>query len=90
MEHLLPDKTLPKRTNLRQVKYLNNLIEQDHRFSKRLTQPGMGFQSFNSARRTIRGMEAMNMMRKGQIQAVAKGEEIGQIAFLHEIFGVAQ
>jgi hypothetical protein len=35
-------------------------------------------------------MEAMNMMRKGQIQAVAKGEEIGQIAFPHEIFGVAQ
>lgn len=89
MEQLQKDKTLPKRTKLRQVKYLNNIIEQDHRFIKRLTKPGMGFQSFNTARRTIRGIEAMNMIRKGQIQGVEKGDVIGQISFLHEIFGVA-
>ena len=34
---------LPEQVELRQVKYLNNLIEQDHRFIKRLTKPGMGF-----------------------------------------------
>ena len=52
---------LSERVELRQNKYLNNPIEQDHRFIKRLTKPGMGFHSFNTARRTIRGYEAMNM-----------------------------
>jgi IS6 family transposase len=43
---------LPKSVELRQVKYLNNLVEQDHRFIKRLTKPGMGFFSFVTAWRT--------------------------------------
>jgi transposase-like protein len=86
---LQKDKTLPKCTKLRQVKYLNNIIEQDHRFIKRLSRPGMGYQSFNTAHRTIRGIEAINIIRKGQIQGVEKGDVIGQISFLHEIFGVA-
>ncbi len=42
---------------LRQVKYLNNLIEQDHRFVKRLTKPGMGFVSFETAWRTLQGFD---------------------------------
>ncbi len=41
---------LSERVELRQNKYLNNRIEQDHRFIKRLTKPGMGFHSFNTAR----------------------------------------
>lgn len=86
---LQKDKTLPKRTNLRQVKYLNNIVEQDHRFIKRLTRQGMGFQSFNTARRTLRGFESMNMIRKGQIRGVDKGDVIKQISFIHEVFGVA-
>lgn len=47
-------------------------MEQDHRFIKRLVNPGMGFGSFNTARRTLRGYEAMNMLRKGQVQGVKK------------------
>ncbi|GAC1390693.1 MAG: hypothetical protein NVSMB38_09040 [Ktedonobacteraceae bacterium] len=43
---------LPLNCELRQVKYLNNLVEQDHRFIKRLTKPGMGFFSFETAWRT--------------------------------------
>ena len=70
---LITDKMLPKTVELRQNKYLNNLIEQDHRFIKRLVNPSMGFGSFNTARRTIRGMEAMNMIRKGQVQGIEKG-----------------
>jgi transposase, IS6 family len=73
IDDLKADKQLPKMTRLRQVKYLNNQVEQDHRFIKRLTKTGMGFGSFNSARRTLRGFEAMNMIRKGQVQAVKKG-----------------
>jgi hypothetical protein len=45
--------------------------------------------SFNTARRTIQGYEAMNMIRKGQIKDIEKGDVIGQISFINEIFGVA-
>jgi transposase-like protein len=48
-------KVLSVATDLRQVKYLNNLIEQDHCFIKRRTNPGLGFGSFNTARRTLQG-----------------------------------
>ncbi len=74
---------------LRQVKYLNNLIEQDHRFIKRLTRPGMGFFSFETAWRTLQGFEVMNMIRKGQLQGVDKGDVKGQIALVATLFGVA-
>ena len=80
---------MPEETELRQIKYLNNLIEQDHRFIKRRTNPGLGFGSFNTARRTIQGYEAMNMIRKGQIKDIEKGDVLGQISFINEIFGVA-
>ena len=80
---------LPESVELRQVKYLNNLIEQDHRFIKRLVKPGMGFFSFESAWRTLQGYEVMNMMRKGQMRGVAKGDIMGQVAFTASLFGVA-
>jgi len=89
IEQLQQDNTLAQQTQLRQVKYLNNLVEQDHRFIKRVTKPGLGFGSFNTARGTLRGIEAMNMIRKGQIQGVTRGNAIGQSSFLHKIFGVA-
>ena len=79
---------LPQHVELRQVKYLNNLIEQDHRFIKRLTKPGMGFFSFETAWRTLQGFEMMNMLRKGQVQGVAKGDVGGQIALVAKLFGV--
>jgi transposase-like protein len=81
--------TLPERTELRQNKYLNNIVEQDHRFIKRLVNPGMGFGSFNTARRTLRGYEAMNMIRKGQIQGVEKRDILAQVEFVSQIFGFA-
>jgi putative transposase len=54
---------------VRQVKYLNNILEQDHRFVKRITGPMMGFKAFHSAEATIAGIEAAHMIRKGQIPA---------------------
>ena len=74
---------------LRQRKYLNNLVEQDHRFIKRLVKPGMGFFSFETAWRTLQGYEVINMVRKGQMQGVSKGDSLRQAAFLAELFGVA-
>jgi transposase, IS6 family len=73
----------------RQSKYLNHLIKQDHRFIKRLVKPGMGFWSFETAWRTLQGYEVVNMMRKGQIQGVRKGDSVQQAAFIAELFGVA-
>jgi transposase, IS6 family len=80
---------LPASVELRQVKYLNNLIEQDHRFIKRLTKPGMGFFSFETAWRTLQGFEMMNMIRKGQVQGVTKSDVQGQVALVAQLFGVA-
>ena len=73
---------------LRQVKYLNNLIEQDHRFIKRLTKPGMGFFSLETAWRTLQGYEIVNMIRKGQVQGVEKGDIRAQVALVAKLFGV--
>ena len=87
---LKAEERLPETTELRQVKYLNNQVEQDHRFIKRLTKPGMGFGSFNTARRTLRGFEAMNMIRKGQVRGVNKGDVRASIELVSQIFGVAQ
>ena len=85
---LTKDQTLPETTELRPVKYLNNIVEQDHRFIKRLVNPAMGFGSFNTARRTLRGYEAMNMIRKGQINGVEKGNVRAQVEFVSQLFGV--
>lgn len=51
---------------IRQVKYLNNGVEQDHRGIKRLTKPMMGFKDFVSATATLAGIELCHMIRKGQ------------------------
>ena len=80
---------IPENCELRQVKYLNTIVEQDHRFNKRLTKPGMGFYSFETAWRTLQGYEIVNMMRKGQVQGADKGDVRGQVALVAKLFGVA-
>ena len=52
---------------MRHSKYLNNIVEQDHRAVKRLTRPMLGFKSFWAARCTIAGIEVMHAIRKGQL-----------------------
>ena len=52
---------------IRQSKYLNNIVEQDHRTVKRKMRAALGFKSFSSAKKTIAGIEAMSMIRKGQV-----------------------
>jgi transposase-like protein len=79
---------LPETVELRQVKYLNNLIEQDHRFIKRLTKPGMGFFSFEIAWCTVQGFEITNMLRKGQMQGIAERNVKGQVVLINKLFGV--
>jgi transposase, IS6 family len=73
--------TLPPECELRPIKYLNSLVEQDHRFIKRRTNPGMGFWSFDTAWRTLQGYEAMYQLRKGQVQGTTKGDIQSQFRF---------
>ena len=55
---------------LRQVKYLNNIVEQDHRAIKRIIRPMLGFQSFRCARILVAGIETMHMIKKGQLDCL--------------------
>ena len=88
-ESLQQEKTLPENCQLRQCKYLNNIVEQDHRFVKRRMNPGSGFGAFATAQRTIQGYEAMHRLRKGQIEGMAKGDVLAQNRVIHQLFGVA-
>ncbi len=56
------------RIKIRQCKYLNNIIEQDHRRIKRLTRPMLGFKNFYAAQRMLAGIEVMAMIKKGQMK----------------------
>jgi transposase, IS6 family len=62
-------------TQHRQIKYLNNIVEQDHRFIKRIVKPMLGFKSFKSACFTISGIESMHMLRKRQAGRMTPFEE---------------
>jgi len=86
VEELKSETTLPESCNLRQCKYLNNVIEQDHRFIKRRVNYGLGFGGFHTAKRTLQGYEAMNMIRKGQIEGAAKGDIEVQVKFFDQLF----
>ncbi len=89
VEELKEEGVLSVAAQLRRCKYLNNIVEQDHRFIKRRVNPGLGFFSFKTARRTIGGYEAMNMIRKGQIEGIVKGDIRRQVRFVADLFNVA-
>ena len=70
---------------MRQVKYLNNIVEQDHRFVKRVTRPMLGFKTFRTARAVLAGIELMHMIRKGQLSA-EKGKDLSFAEQFYPIF----
>src|SRR3954447_10060529 len=78
-----------RRSRLRQVKYLNNISEQDHRRINRLTRPGLGFGGFWTARRTLAGFEAMAMIRKGQVRNIGSRDIRAQAGFIAGLFQIA-
>jgi transposase-like protein len=67
-----------KQIVVHQVKYLNNLVEQDHRAIKRRTRPMLGFKDFRCARILLSGIELMHMIRKGQMKDGGKGQTPAQ------------
>jgi transposase, IS6 family len=70
-------------------KYLNNIVEQDHRTAKKRVWLAKGYGSFHSAWRTIRGVEAVHLIRKGRVRRVAKNDSLAQARFISTLFGVA-
>ena len=76
-------------SRLRQCKFLNNIVEQDHRRIKRLVRPGLGFGGVRIARRTLAGYEAMAMIRKGQVHNIGGRDIRTQAVFVAGLFGVA-
>jgi IS6 family transposase len=83
------ERIVPPDCNLRRVKYLNNVIEQDHRFVKKKVRASQCFKSFHTAERTLEGIEAMNMMRKGQVKRLSRRDAQGQAQFVWHLFQIA-
>ena len=89
VEQMKGDGELWQRSRLRRCKFLNDIVEQDHRRVKRLVRPGLGFGSFHTARRTLTGYEAMAMIRKGQVRGIGGRDMRAQATFVAELFQVA-
>jgi len=73
-DELKQTRELGRRCRCRPVRYLNNVVEQDHRAIKRRVRASQGFRSFHSAWRTLQGIETVNMIRKGQIRWLPKND----------------
>ena len=80
---------MPKDCKLRRLKYLNDVIEQDHRFIKKKVRASQRFKRFHTAERTLEGIEAVNMIRKGQVKRLAGSDALGQAKFVTSLFGIA-
>jgi IS6 family transposase len=87
IDELKNDKILPKSVGIRQIKYLNNIIEQDHRSIKRIVNPMLGFQSFRSANQTLKGIEAMNMIKKRQVNDLSYSV-LNEVKYINHLFGI--
>lgn len=83
------EKVLPHDCKLRRVKYLNNIIEQDHRFVKKKVLASQCSKSFHTTERTIEGIESINMMRKGQVNRLNRNDAMSQAKFVESLFQVA-
>jgi len=83
------ERIVPQDCKLRRVQYLNNVIEQDHRFVKKKVRASQCFKRFHTAERTLEGIEAVNMVRKGQVKRVAGSDAMGQAKFITSLFQIA-
>ena len=88
VEALKAEGTLPRRVHLRQCKYLNNVIEQDHRIVKKRVWLAKGYGSFQSAWRTLQGVETIHMIRTRRVRWLAKDDALGHALFVTVLFGI--
>jgi transposase, IS6 family len=80
---------LGRRSRCRPCPYLNNIVEQNHRFIKERIAASLWFRSLEGAVQTVAGYEAMHAIRKGQIRWLPKGDVVGQVQFIQRILGIA-
>jgi len=85
----IKERVLPFDCKLRRVKYLNKVIEQDHRAVRRGWRAMQCFRPFHTAERTIEGVEAAHMMSKGQVKRLDGRDAAGQAKFVESLFGIA-
>ena len=83
IDQIIEDKNIP--VIVQQVKYLSNIVEQDHRAVKRITKPMLGFKSFQTAKNVLAGIELMHMIRKGQVNIVG----IEELSFADQFYALA-
>jgi transposase-like protein len=88
IEQLKEEKRIPEGIQIRQVKYLNNIVEQDHRFIKKRVRSMLGFKSFDTATSILSGVEAMHMIKKEQIDLRDQSVQ-NQKEFIDQLFGIA-
>ena len=82
-------KILPLDCKLRRTKYLTNIVEQDHRVVRRRWRAMQCFRAFDTAERTLQGVEAMHMVKKGQVKRLSGADVVGQVKFVESLFGIA-
>ncbi|MDZ4417401.1 IS6 family transposase, partial [Bacillus cereus] len=84
---LKKEKKMPLGIQIRQIKYLNNIVEQDHRFIKKRIRSMLGLKSFRTATFILAGVEAMHMIKKEQIDLWDQSVQ-NQKQFIHQLFGL--
>ncbi|GMA64868.1 IS6 family transposase [Alicyclobacillus fastidiosus] len=88
LQQLKDETEIPQETSIRQTKYLNNMVEQDHRFIKKITNPMLGFKSFQTAESRLKGIEAMHILRKGQVE-IQHSPVSSIVAFMDHLFDLS-
>lgn len=78
----------PPDTEHRQIKYRNNVIECDHGKLKRIINATLGFKSMKTAYATIKGIEVMRALRKGQAESFYFGHPLGEIRLVSRVFEI--
>ena len=87
VEELRKEKNMPSGMQLRQKKYLNNIVEQDHRFIKKRVRSMLGLKSFRTATYILSGIEAMHMIKKKQVHQGVKSVQ-NEVEFIHRLFRI--
>ncbi|WP_394141725.1 IS6 family transposase [Cytobacillus oceanisediminis] len=87
VEELRKEKNMPSGMQLRQKKYLNNIVEQDHRFIKKRVRSMLGLKSFRTAIYILSGIEAMHMIKKKQVHQGVKSVQ-NEVEFIHRLFRI--
>jgi transposase, IS6 family len=88
IEELKKEKKMPVGIQIRRIKYLNNIVEQDHRFIKKRVRSMLGLKSFRTATYILSGIEVMHMLKKKQVHQEVKSAQ-GRKVFIHQLFGLA-